>query len=208
MAVQTLSWMKPTLLAGALALGGTGAALAAAPGPTEQAEIVALHAASTTPTAAIRAAEAHTGGKALGFGYEKDAAANAYEVTVGSPSGLRMVRIDPVQGTVVNVENQPANALAADGLPQAALRSAETAPTSLAAAVAAAEQAGHGRALEANYVASQGTMRIDVDIAQSGKIVSYRVDPASGQATLASAGENEAQEAAGAGAGESAQDTD
>lgn len=205
-------WTTRAVLAGGMVIGGAAVALAAAPNAAEQAEIAAVQTASVTPTAAIKAAEAHAGGRALGFGYERSATTNAYEVTVATSSGLKLVQVDPANGTVLGSRAQPTNAMAADGLPAGALQQAAAAPTPLASAVSAAEQSAGGRALEANYVLRHGQMSVDVDVAKGGAIQSVSVDPANGHVSQAASAENEAQEGHGAKgqaeAGEGAQDAD
>lgn len=211
MRVNMKCWATRVALAGGMVLGGTAVALAA-PNASEKAEISAVQTASVTPTAAIKAAEAHAGGQALGFGYERDATSNSYEVTVATPSGLKLVQVDPANGNVLGTKAQAANVMAGDGLPASALQQAAAAPASLASAVSAAEQAAGGRALEANYALHNGHMSVDVDVAKGGAIRSVFVDPANGHVSQTASAENEAQEGHGAkgqaDAGEGVQDAD
>lgn len=194
MLVKMKPWIVRVALAGAVAAGGTAAALAAAPDAAEHTEIAALQSAAIAPAAAIKAAESHAHGRALGFGYERNATTNAYEVTVSTSSGLRLVQVNPANGAVIGSRAEADNAMAADGLPATALRQAAAAPGSLAAAVTAAERATGGRALEANYALHHGHLSVDVDVPAKGRIASFSVDPASGHVSRIAAAENEAQE--------------
>lgn len=188
--------MTTAILAGVLGVGATGAALAAT--GSEQAEIAGVQAAQVAPVAAIKAAEAKTGGRAVDFGLEKNATTNAYEVTIATGTGLSKVQVDPVSGAVTGSTAQPADALAGDGLPANRVGQAAAAPVSLDQAVATAEQAGGGRALEANYVVRQGHTLVDVDVVKSGATRAYTVDAANGHVVPAQAAE----------AGEGGQDRD
>lgn len=184
MSAFSMSWAKPAVLGGVLGLSVVGVALAAT-GGGEQAEIAGVQAARVAPVAAIKAAEAKTGGRAVDFGFEKNATTNAYEVTIATGSGLGKVQVDPSNGAVTGTTGQPSNALAGDGLPPDRIGQATVAPVSLDAAVAAAEQASNGRALEANYVVRQGHVLVDVDIAKNGATRPYTVDATSGHAVPA-----------------------
>lgn len=199
------NWTAPVLLAGLVAAGLAGAAQAATD-RSEQAEASGVTQAEVSPVAAIRTAERKAGGRALGFGYESDAGTNAYEVTVASPHGLRMVQVDPASGRVLSDRSESKRALAEDGLPASALGAAEGARTPLADAVSAAEKAAGARSLEAGYAVHHGQLGIDVDIAAKGRIASWSVDPATGKASMAQASETEGQE--GAENGEPAGDAD
>ncbi|WP_165839080.1 MULTISPECIES: PepSY domain-containing protein [Roseicella] len=193
MMAKTKSWMVHAALASAMVVGGA-AALAAPPNATERQEITALQSASISPTAAVEAAESHTNGRALVFGFEVNRNTNAYEVTVQTPTGLRLVQVNPSTGAVAGSKVVNASALAEDGLPASALRHASAAPGSLAAAVAAAEQAAGGRALEANYSLRNGQWVVAVDVPMDGKIHSFRVNPADGTVRQAARTEQEKPE--------------
>lgn len=170
--------MTTAILAGALGVGATGTALAAT--GSEQAEIAGVEAAQVPPVAAIKAAEAKTGGRAVDFGLEKNATTNAYEVTIATASGLNKVQVDPASGAVTGGTAEPADALAGDGLPANLVGQAAAASVSLGQAVATAEQAGGGRALEANYVVRQGHTFVDADVVRNGATHAYTVDAANG----------------------------
>lgn len=197
-------WMKPALLAGALSLGATGAAFAAANNP-EQGEMAGVQSAQVAPVNAIKAAEAKSGARAVDFGYEKNATTNAYEVTVATGSGLSMMQVDPTTGAISGATAHPANALAGDGLPANDVAKAAAAPIRLDAAVAAAENAGGGRALEANYTVRQGQLSVDVDVLKNGATRAYTVNATTGQVTQAAPAEKSAN-AKGDGDGEADND--
>ena len=77
-----------------LVLSFAQGAWAAGPNAAEQAEITAEQSAATRPPRSARQ-RTHAGGRALSFGYEKNASTNGYEVTVSASSGLSLVQVDP-----------------------------------------------------------------------------------------------------------------
>ncbi len=203
-----MSWVRPALLGAVLGFSGMSTAFAAA--SSELAEMAAVRAAPIAPSAAITAAEAKAGGRAVDFGFESNSTMRGYEVTVATGSGLDRIVVDPVTGATTPSAPLPTDALAGDGLPAGRISQAASAPVSLQTGIAAAEQAGGGRALEGNYVFRQGRFVIDVDVvgkdgthgftvdATTGKLVqSGRTDASGKQASAAhtgTAGDNDGEQ--------------
>ena len=77
-----------------LVLSFAQGAWAVGPDAAEQVEITAEQSAATRPPRSARQ-RTHAGGRALSFGYEKNASTNGYEVTVSASSGLSLVQVDP-----------------------------------------------------------------------------------------------------------------
>lgn len=182
-------WMTGLFAAALVAsvgLGGAGAAFASAT-TDESAEIASVLQAKTGPAAAVRAAEASAGGRAVSMGLEQQGNAAAfYEVLVASHGGLQEIRLDPASGAVQGTT--PANAHALETLQPSQLGQATAAPVTLADAIGAAEHAAGGRALEAGYTIRQGHPVVDVEVATKEGLRQVSVDGANkGQVTVATA---------------------
>ncbi len=166
MSPKNTIWMTGLFAAAlvtAVGLGGAGAAFASAT-TDESAEIAGVLQARTDPAAAVRAAEASTGGRAVAMGLEQQGNAAAYyEVLVASHGGLQEVRLDPASGAVQGTT--PANAQALENLQPNQLGQVTAAPVTLADAIGAAEHAAGGRALEAGYTIRNGHPILNVEVA-------------------------------------------
>lgn len=185
-------------MVGVVGLGGAGAALAAT-GADETAEIASVMAATTSPADAVRAAEASAGGRAVAMGLEeKGNAASYYEVLVASQNGLQQVRLDPATGAVQGATKVGTDAL--EDLKPAQLGQATSAPVTLADAIAAAEHAAGGRALEAGYTVRDGQAVGVVEVITKDGVRQVSVSATDAKVTLANA--------AGTEAGESGADSD
>ncbi len=185
---------SPTLTPRRLALGTVLAMALVAPAlaaPTanaaasanEQAETAGVQVARVAPEAAIRAAEAKAGGRAVSFGLEHTATINAYEVLVANSAGaLNRVDVNPTTGAATMAGPASPDAVAADGLPASAIGQAAGAQTPLADAVQSAEAAGQGRALEGGYTLDQGRLAVSVDVVgANGGSRTFGIDAQSGK---------------------------
>ena len=83
-----------------MVVGGAAAAPAAPPNATERQEITALQSASISPTAAIKAAESHTHGRALVFGYEVQREHEWLRSDGADPDQAAAVQVNPSTGVV------------------------------------------------------------------------------------------------------------
>ncbi len=178
-AVLAMGLAAPAFVVPALAAPAANAA----PTTNEQAETAAVQAAHVAPEAAIRAAEAKAGGRAISFGLEHTATLNAYEVLVASSAGaLSKVDVNPTTGAATMAGPAGPNAVAADGLPASAIGQAAGAQTPLADAVQSAEAAGQGRALEGGYTLDQGRLAVSVDVVgANGGSRTFGIDAQSGK---------------------------
>lgn len=156
-------------MAVALAAGFAGVALAGHLDAGDQLEIAAVRKATVIPTQAVRVAEAQ-GGVAYGYGMEVDGARHWYEVDVLRDGAPLQVRIDPTSARVVGTS--PARGEDAQGAH--ALAGGELA---LGAAIAHAERAGGGPALEADAGGTGASVYVDVDVIQQQgrQVAHYRV---------------------------------
>ena len=128
-----------TLTAGVLAASVSFAYSEHDESSANRAEIGAVLSAKMGPVEAIRAAEAKTGGRAVEFSLENRDTSFVYEVHVMTGAGLEKIAVDPATGAAASVPER----MDADG------SQAKPSPTTLAAAVTAAERQSGGRALEA-----------------------------------------------------------
>lgn len=138
-------------------------------------EAAAVLKSTVTPTQAVKIAEAG-GGRAYGYGMEATPHGHWYEVDVVRGNARLELRIDATTGKVLG--SSPAHGEDAQGA-HALVGSKLT----FGEAVAQAERAGAGPALEANAAGHGDAARVDVDIIQDqGKrIAHYRVSMHAGQ---------------------------
>lgn len=165
-----------------LAIGITAAALAGSIEAGDHLEMSAVLQAPVTPTQAVKIAEAG-GGRAYVYGMEATSQTHYYEVAVLRGNAKLMLHIDPATGKVLSSE--PALGEDAQGS-----RALADSPLTFGAAIAQAERAGHGLALEANAAGRGNQARVDVDVIQDhGKRVAhYRVSVHDGRIAIAVSG--------------------
>lgn len=133
-------------------------------------EMAAVTQAPITPNHAVEIAESG-GGTAYGYGMESTRNGHSWYVVDVLRGGSKLaVRIDPSDGKILG--SSPATGEGADGS-----NSLEGSKLTFKEAIAKAEQAGHGRALEANAVGHGHDAHVNVDVIQNhGKrIAHYRV---------------------------------
>lgn len=156
-----------------LVLAGAGISIAHADA-SENAEIAAVRHAGIAPMDAVTRAEKHTGGRAFGMGLEVAHRGTWYEVQLDVHGRPVLARIDPQNGTWLG--SSPAHGEDAQGMHSLSGRK-----LSLNQAIAAAEHAGHGRALEAGPFGHGKAAHYDVDVVRSdGRVTHLSVDPDSG----------------------------
>lgn len=178
--ILTLQWSsmmksKPTIaLASCLSLALAVPALAVGIAHEDRMEMTAVMQAAITPDHAIRIAE-NGDGTAYAYGMEStQSGQNWYEVDVLRGGSKLAVRIDPATGKVLR--SNPATGEGAEG--SDALQGSKV---SFSEAVAMAERAGNGRALEANAAGRGRNAYVDVDVIQGKTIAHYRVSMRNGQ---------------------------
>ncbi|MGH8214315.1 MAG: PepSY domain-containing protein [Rhodanobacteraceae bacterium] len=173
--------LSRTLIA-ALAIGTTAAALAGTIEPGDRLEMAAVLESPVTPAQAVKIAEAG-GGRAYGYGMEATHHGHWYEVDVLRGNARLELRIDATTGKVIG--SGPARGEDAHGA-----HALDGNKLTFGEAIAQAERAGNGPALEANATGRGDKAHVDVDIIQDhGKrIAHYRVSMHAGQVKTAMAG--------------------
>lgn len=172
---------RPLWLAAALALGLalSGMASSAHADASEAAEIAAVSRATITPLAALAKAEQHSGGQAYGLGLEVARHGTWYEVQMNVRNRPMVARIDPHSGAFLGMAP-------AKGEDRAGAHTLDGRKIGLAAAIRAAESAGHGRALEAGPEGAAAAAHWDVDVVRTaGTLVHLSVNADSGKITPA-----------------------
>lgn len=133
----------------------------------EQSEMAAVVKSVITPDKAVTIAE-RSGGRAYAMGMEVAPSGHWYEVGVLRDGKPTLVRIDPSSGKVLGsgaARGEDANG--AHALDQGKL--------TLTEAIAAAERAGNGTALEANAAGSGANAHVVIDIVKGNAVSHYRV---------------------------------
>ena len=166
--------LSRTLIA-ALAFGMTAAALAGSIEPGDRLEMAAVLESPVTPVQAVKIVEAG-GGRAYGYGMEATQRGHWYEVDVLRGDARLELRIDAKTGKVLGSS-------AARGEDAHGAHALDGSKLTFGEAMAQAERAGNGPALEANAAGHGDKARVDVDIIQGhGKrIAHYRVSMRGGQ---------------------------
>ncbi|WP_329742190.1 PepSY domain-containing protein [Dyella sp. A6] len=172
----------PTMACAVLLFAGAGLGTAHADA-SEAAEIAAVHSAGIAPMDAVSRAEKHSGGRAFGMGLEVARRGTWYEVQLDVHGKPMLARIDPQSGSWLGIA--PAHGEDAQGM-----LSLKGRKLSLNQAIAAAEHAGHGRALEAGPYGHGKAAHYDVDVvSQSNHVAHFSVDPDTGRVSTAPASE-------------------
>lgn len=175
------SKMLPAAMAAVIAVGATGSAFAS-PGENENdREIAAVLGAKTSITQAIAAAEKQSGGRAMKIDVEKENGAFLYEVKTVSKDKITEVLVDPASGQVVRTDDEGVIARIFDRDDQDELARLAASPTTLAAAIATAEQHTGGKAIEARVDDDDDTMTFKVEVAKDNAVHKVRVDSATGK---------------------------
>lgn len=175
------SKMLPATMAAVIAIGATGAALAATGENENGQEMTAVLGAKTSIAQAIAAAEQQTGGRAMKVDIQKDNGAYLYEVKTVSKDKVAEVFIDPTSGQVVRTDDEGLIAKVFDREDQDEFAKLTGSSATLAAAIATAEQHTSGKAIEASFDNEDGTMRFEVEVAKDNAMHKVTIDSASGK---------------------------
>lgn len=172
----------PRAILAALVVAITGAALAGGIDAGDRLEIAAVMHSPVTPTQAVNIAESG-GGTAFTYGMEANPHGHWYEVSVLRGDAKLLLRIDATTGKVLGSE--PARGEDAQGA-----RALAGSKLTFGEAIARAERAGNGPALEASAVGHGDKAHVDVDIIQNhGKrIAHYHVSLRGGRVETALSG--------------------
>jgi uncharacterized membrane protein YkoI len=175
---STLATVPMALIA--LLVSGIGTAHADA---NEKAEIAAVRLANITPLSAVARAQKRSGGEAFGMGLEVSRHGTWYEIQVNVHGKPMLARIDPHNGAWLGMG--PAHGEDAQGL-----HTLDGRKVTLSDAIATAERAAQGRALEAGPYGHGKDAHYDVDVVhKDGSIAHLSVDADSGLVRNAPASE-------------------
>lgn len=157
------------VLAASIALTVAGAAVAGSIEAGDRLEMAAVLQSPITPTRAVQIAEAG-GGRAFGYGMEANTHGHWYEVSVLRGSSKLLLKIDARSGKLIGSS-------AAHGDDAQGAYALADSTLKFGAAIAAAEHAGGGPALEADAAGHGATAHVDVDVIQDHgrEIAHYRV---------------------------------
>jgi uncharacterized membrane protein YkoI len=184
------SKLIPVVIAAVMTAGGSGAAYAAVNGKGEDArEVQAVLSAKVTAAQAIAAAEQKTGGHAIKISFEDEKAGPLFEVKTITRDKLVEVFIDPATGNVVRTEDEGRIERMFDQDDKAELAKLSKSPTSLTAAIAAAEQDTGGKAFNAAREDEDGQANFEVEVIKDKVVHEVKVDVATGKVMTVSAGE-------------------
>ncbi len=173
--------MLPTALAAALVLAAGGTAHADSGEDEDGKEVAAVLGANTSITQALAAAEQKTGGRAFKIDVDDDNGAYLYEVGVISQDRISNVYVDMDSGQVIRTEGEGFLTRLLDGGDQPGLAELMASPTSLAAAIATAEQQTGGNAVEASFDDESGANRLEVAIAANDLVRQVMIDGTTGE---------------------------
>lgn len=180
----------PAALAAAMVFGATGAAYAESGGHENGKEIAAVLGAKTSAAQAIAAAEQKTGGRAMKIDVEKEKGAYLYEVKTVSKDKISEVFVDLTSGQVTRTDDEGLIARTFDREDRDELAKLAASPTTLAAAITAAEQHTGGKAIEARFDDENGALLFKIEIAKDNTTQRVKIDSATGKVTKVSAAED------------------
>lgn len=186
------SRLIPTAIAAILALGAAGTAFAESGEHEngEKKEMTAVVGAKTSVAQAIAAAEQKTGGRALKVDIEKEKGAYVYEVKTISKDKVSEVFVDLTSGAVTRTHDEGLIARMFDRQDQDELASLSASSTTLATAVATAEQHVGGKAIEAGFDDENGAMIFKIKVAKDNAVHRVVVDSTTGKVMQVAAGQD------------------
>ena len=178
----------PAVMAALIAAGVNGAAFAATNGKGEDArEIEALQSAKVTAEQAIAAAEQKTDGHALKVGLEDENGRVLYDVKTVIQDKVFDVYVDPNSGQIVRSEEEGLIDRMLDREDKAQLAQLMKSPTTLATAIAAAEQQTGGKVIEAAYDDENGRGIFEAEVLKDNARQEVKVEGATGKVMSVSA---------------------
>jgi uncharacterized membrane protein YkoI len=178
--------------AAAIALGAGGGVFAASQSSKNEDEAREIEAVRTSPVSlpqAIATAEQQSNGRAVSAEAEEGGGGVLYEIkTIGGEKVVEF-QIDPQTGNVVNTEDEKV-----EGDNDEEYAGAARLETTLAAAIASAEQATGGKAIEAGLDDEDGKALYEVELAAAATIQKAYIDAATGNVVKTAAGEDNGEE--------------
>ncbi|MEQ8399270.1 MAG: PepSY domain-containing protein [Gammaproteobacteria bacterium] len=175
------SKILPATMAAVIVLGASGAAFAATGENEDSQEIAAVLGAKTSIAQAIAAAERQTGGRAVKIDFEKEKGAYLYEVKTVSKDKVAEVFVDPASGQVVRTDDEGLISKIFDREDQDEFSKPAASSTTLAAAIATAEQHTGGKAIEASFDNEDGAMLFEVEVTRDNAMHKVVIDSANGK---------------------------
>lgn len=181
--MKTNKILAALLASSALTAAATGGVYASSDsGKDDEArEISTVMTAPVSLAQAIGTAEAESQGRALEAGAEDESGRVLYEVTTLAGGKIHEFMIDPESGAVLDREVEEAekdDLVAADVV-------------EILKAMAAAEAAGNGRAIEAELEVADGQIVYEVEVASHDDLTTVLVDATSGQVIALDAGDHD-----------------
>lgn len=143
--------------------------------------VVAALAARISADQAIAVAEQKMGGRAMTIAVQLQGDVCLYEVKTVAQDKVTEVFIDADSARVVNIENEVLIAKVLDWEDRWEFAKLADSSTTLAVAVAMAEQYSGGRAIEASFDEEDGATFFTVEVAKDNTIHSVFVDSVSGK---------------------------
>lgn len=180
----------PAAMAAVLVLGASGTAFAESGEHENAKEMAAVLGAKTSVAQAIAAAEQKTGGRALRIDVNRENGQYLYEVKTATKDKVSEVFVDLTSGQVTRTDDQDLLARIFDRDDKAEFAKLIASPTTLAAAIATAEQNVGGKAIEASFDNENGTLLFKVKVAKDNVLRRVMVDSATGSVTQAAAGQD------------------
>ncbi|MDP3163510.1 MAG: PepSY domain-containing protein [Reyranella sp.] len=184
----------PAALAAIVALGATQVAFAKSGEHESGKEIAAVLGAKTSAAQAIAAAEQKTGGRAMKIDVEKEKGAYLYEVKTVAKDKISEVFVDLASGQVTRTDDEGLIGRIFDREDRDEFAKLAALPTTLAAAIATAEQHTNGKAIKAGFDDENGVLLFKVEVAKDNSTQRVKIDSATGKVikvSTAEDGENE-----------------
>lgn len=170
----------PATMTALFALGATGSAFASSGEHEHGREAAAILAAKTSIAQAIAVAEQKTGGRAMKVEAEHEKGAYLYAVKTVSAEKVTEVFVDPASGSVVRTDDEGWIARLLDQEDQREFAKLSSTTTTLATAIATAEQNTGGKAIEAGLDDEDGAMAYEIEIDKDGTRQRVLIDSTSG----------------------------
>lgn len=175
--------MKSILSVSTLALAATlSLGLSTTASAVSSREADALNKSTVSLTQATQIAEKQEPGKTIGaeFDIEKDRA--IWEVKVLGAAGVKEYKIDASTGAVVKVEDEHIRGKLINFVTGMNLKDLNSAKTTLAEAVTAAEKKMNGKAVKVEVEHERGAVQYDIFVRAGDKTGKVKVEASTGQA--------------------------
>lgn len=188
------SRLIPAATAAILVLGATEAAFAGSGEHENGKEIAAVRSAKTSIVEAIAAAEQKTGGRAVKIDVGGENGRYFYEVKTVTKDKVSEASVDLMSGQVTQAHDEGLLARIFDREDHDELAKLADSPTTLAAAIAVAEQNLGGKAIEASFDNENGAFRFQVKVAKDNAVRRVVIDSATGSVTRVAVGQDDEDE--------------